>query len=198
MIDSSRHFLPVSAIKKTINALLFNKMNILHWHIIDQDSFPFQIPTLPELSQFGKIGGTYSPQDVQQVINYAKLKGVRVIVQIDTPAHTHSWGRSEKYHENIVRCNLVYTGQFDPTLESTYDLVNQVMKYVNTTFADSYVHFGGDETLAICWNLKPSISQWMKENNVANYTELQILYRRKQKQLWRKISPTKKAIYWAN
>lgn len=40
MIDSSRHFLPVSAIKKTINALLFNKMNILHWHVIDQDSFP--------------------------------------------------------------------------------------------------------------------------------------------------------------
>jgi hexosaminidase len=124
MIDSSRHFLPVSLIKKTIDGLLFNKMNILHWHIIDQDSFPLQVPTVPELNQYGKVGGSYSPADVKEVINYAKLRGVRVIVEIDTPAHTHSWGRSDKYHENIVRCNNVYTGQFDPTLDSTYFLVN--------------------------------------------------------------------------
>jgi hexosaminidase len=47
MIDSSRHFLPLSLIKKTIDGLLFNKMNILHWHIIDQDSFPLEIPSVP-------------------------------------------------------------------------------------------------------------------------------------------------------
>lgn len=47
MIDSSRHFLPISEIKRTINGMLFNKMNILHWHIIDQDSFPMAVPTVP-------------------------------------------------------------------------------------------------------------------------------------------------------
>ena len=46
--------------------------------------------------------------------------GVRVVFEIDTPAHTHSWGRSEKYREMVVRCNSVYTGQFDPTLDLTY------------------------------------------------------------------------------
>jgi len=50
MIDSSRHFLPVNDIKKIINSLMYNKMNIMHWHIIDQDSFPMIIPDVPELN----------------------------------------------------------------------------------------------------------------------------------------------------
>lgn len=60
MIDTSRHFLPTSAIKHTIDALMYNKMSILHWHIIDEDSFPMVVAARPELSQFGKFGGTYS------------------------------------------------------------------------------------------------------------------------------------------
>jgi hexosaminidase len=78
------------------------------------------------------------------VIDYAKNRGVRVVVEIDTPAHTHSWGRSDKYKDIVVRCNNVFTGQFDPTLDETYDVVKQVMQFVNTTFNDPYIHFGGD------------------------------------------------------
>jgi hexosaminidase len=72
------------------------------------------------------------------------------------------------------------------------------MKLVNTTFEDPYVHFGGDEVLAVCWDLKPSIKKWMLENDVATYKDLEAGYRKRQKSLWRNISPTKKTIYWAN
>lgn len=144
MIDSSRHFLPLPIVKKTIDGLMYNKMNILHWHIIDQDSFPMQIPSIPELNEYGSIGGSYSPEELKEVIDYAKNRGVRVVVEIDTPAHTHSWGRSDKYKDIVVRCNNVFTGQFDPTLDGTYDVVKQVMQFVNTTFSDPYIHFGGD------------------------------------------------------
>ena len=60
MLDSSRHFLPVKSIKKMIDGLMFNKMNVLHWHITDGDSFPIEVKNQPELSQYGAVGGTYS------------------------------------------------------------------------------------------------------------------------------------------
>lgn len=48
--------------------------------------------------------------------------------EIDTPAHTEAWGRSDKLKDIVVRCNTEYAGQFDPTLDLTYDVVNDVMK----------------------------------------------------------------------
>ena len=145
MIDSSRHFQPMKTLKKMIDGLMFNKMNVLHWHISDEDSFPMDVKTQPELSQYGSVGGIYSETDVKSLIQYAKTRGVRLIPEIDTPAHTQSWGRSPNLADIIVNCNTEYKGQFDPTLNKTYDVVKNVMQYVNNTFIDNYVHFGGDE-----------------------------------------------------
>jgi hexosaminidase len=47
MIDTSRHFMSVELIKKTINAMMFLKLNALHWHIVDQESFPLFVPNRP-------------------------------------------------------------------------------------------------------------------------------------------------------
>ena len=79
MIDTSRHFLSISTIKHAIDGMLYSKLNVLHWHLVDEDSFPIYIPELPELSQNGSVGGVYSKIDVQIVVAYAKLRGVRVV-----------------------------------------------------------------------------------------------------------------------
>ena len=94
MIDTARHYLPVGFIKKTIDGMLFNKYNVLHWHAVDQDSFPIYIPTRPELSQYGNLGGTYSEADIKELIQYAKIRGIRIVPEFDSPAHTLSWARS--------------------------------------------------------------------------------------------------------
>ncbi len=57
-----------------------------------------------------------------------------MIVEIDTPAHTQSWGRSEKYKNVVVNCSDPFEGQFDPTINQTYELVTQVMNYTNQAF----------------------------------------------------------------
>ena len=79
------------------------------------------------------------------------------MVEIDTPAHTLSWGRSPKYEEIVVQCRRPDEGQFDPTLSLTYETVKEVLEEVDSTFSDPYIHFGGDETSNSCWDRKPSI-----------------------------------------
>lgn len=58
---------------------MYNKMNVLHWHIIDEDSFPMEIKTRPELSANGSFGKVYTFADLRTIILYARTRGIRVI-----------------------------------------------------------------------------------------------------------------------
>lgn len=53
MIDTARHFLSVDTILKTIDSMLFNKLNVLHWHITDHESFPFPLRSFPNITKYG-------------------------------------------------------------------------------------------------------------------------------------------------
>jgi hexosaminidase len=72
------------------------------------------------------------------------------------------------------------------------------MRHINQTSTDPYIHFGGDEISESCYSQRPSIMEWMKAHGMSNYTQLSIYYRQRQKTLWRNISKTTKAIYWAD
>lgn len=79
MIDTSRHYLPLATILRAIDSMLYSKLNVLHWHIIDEDAFPMEVPNIPELSESGKIGGVFTPSDIKTVIEYARIRGIRVV-----------------------------------------------------------------------------------------------------------------------
>ena len=64
-------------------------MNVFHWHITDAQSFPLCLPSVPDLCLHGRYsaGAIYTADDVVDVVNHALLRGVRVIPELDTPAH---------------------------------------------------------------------------------------------------------------
>ena len=84
MIDSSRHFEPVPTIKGVIDSMTYAKVNTLHWHIVDWQSFPFDSPSFPLLAQMGAYSETerYTVDDVAEVVEYARQRGVRAMVEI--------------------------------------------------------------------------------------------------------------------
>lgn len=167
-------------------------------HITDEDSFPIEIQSHPELTQYGSFNNkTYSKQNVLDIVQYALRRGVRVIPEIDSPAHTLAWGRSPDLQNITIECYDAFNGQFDPTQDLTYKVIEDVMREINELFIDPVVHFGGDEVEASCWDKRPSIKEWMAKNNIKSYDALQVYYRQKQKAIWKTIS-TKAVSYWAN
>ncbi|RYG43756.1 hypothetical protein EON67_12550, partial [archaeon] len=93
LIDTARHFLDKTTIFAFIDAMAYNFMNVLHWHIVDDQSFPFYSATFPSLSGEGAYNApatthVYTPADVQAIIAYAQDRGVMVMPEFDTPGHT--------------------------------------------------------------------------------------------------------------
>ncbi|CAD8046214.1 unnamed protein product [Paramecium primaurelia] len=204
MIDTARNFLPVKLIKRTIDALVINKLNVLHWHITDDESFPLLLSNYSQITNNSKYqkDGYFTKEDVQDIIQYASIRAVQIIPEIDTPAHVHSWGRSSELSEIIITCdtNIKQYGQLDPTLEFTYEVLKSVMQDLNDMFAKvQFIHFGGDEASIQCFEQKPSIKEFMDQHGIANYFDLQVYYRKRQKDIWiNQIKSQKKIIYWYN
>lgn len=149
MIDSSRHFLGIDSIRKVIESMPLSKLNMLHWHLVDDESFPVELGSHPELSQFGKYkaGQTYKVEDIKYLLKVAQLNAVNIIPEVDTPAHVRSWGLAPQWKNISIKCNggTGYNGQFDITQKGVFELAEDVIKEIDNLFKDSpYIHLGGD------------------------------------------------------
>lgn len=53
MLDTSRHYFSKKAILRTLDGMMYNKLNVLHWHITDDVSFPLILENYPEMANKG-------------------------------------------------------------------------------------------------------------------------------------------------
>jgi hexosaminidase len=96
-VDTSRNFYPVENIKRTIEGLAMVKMNTFHWHITDSQSIPIEFKSRPELTKLGAYSPdkVYKAAEIKDIVQFAKVRGVRVIPEFDTPAHVgEGWQES--------------------------------------------------------------------------------------------------------
>ena len=98
LLDTVRHYLPVSLIVRHIDGMELSKLNVLHWHLTDYQAFTFQSVTFPELHLQGAYkpaaNNSYTREEMTMIVAYAYSRGIRVIPEIDVPGHTASWGKA--------------------------------------------------------------------------------------------------------
>ncbi|XP_063239319.1 beta-hexosaminidase subunit alpha-like isoform X2 [Bacillus rossius redtenbacheri] len=196
LLDTSRHFLPTATIRTVLDGMEMNKMNVFHWHIVDSQSFPYQSEAFPNLSKKGAYNSAklvYSQQDVRNITEYARLRGIRVVPEFDTPVeggcttstggagHASSWGRGQP--GLLTPCHLgagdlpdgTY-GPVNPVLESTYSFMAALLREAAGVFGDRFLHLGGDEVTFECWESNPDVTDFMSEHGIGNSTQLEQYY----------------------
>ena len=186
MIDTGRNYISVPKIKEQIDGMALSKLNVLHWHLDDAQSWPVQINTYPEMTR-----DAYSPSEVythaifKDIISYANARGVRIIPEIDMPGHAASgW---QQIDPSIVACANSWwsndnwplhtavepnPGQLEILNDKTYEVVGKIYEELSGVFTDDFFHVGGDELQTGCYNLSKITTEWFAANSSRGYNDL--------------------------
>ena len=166
-LDISRNIITPTEVMRTLEGLAMSKFNRLHLHASDAQSWPLEIPALPELA----IKGSYhedqiwSVADLHQVQNIGALRGIQVYLEIDMPGHTASVHAA--YPDLIQSYNRhPWSNYSAQPCAGQLKLKNtDVLKFIDTLLHahlprtepfTSLFHLGGDEVDANAYDMTPS------------------------------------------
>ncbi|KAI4489504.1 hypothetical protein M0802_011039 [Mischocyttarus mexicanus] len=184
LVDTGRQFFGIEQLKRLIDGMAASKLNTFHWHLTDSQSFPFDSVQFPEMARWGAYSGdqVYTPDDVKDLADYARIRGVRVLVEIDSPAHAGAgwqWGAEHGYGELALcvdqqpwtsYCGEPNCGQLNPINEHSYRILEGLYReLLDLTEVRDIIHLGGDEVNLDCWAQYGNITAAMQAQNMTDH-----------------------------
>jgi hexosaminidase len=205
-LDVSRHFFPVPFIKHYLDALAAHKLNVFHWHLTDDHGWRLEIKRYPRLTLVGAwrepkdgndwlydpnrsldpakrtYGGFYTQEDVREVVRYAAARHIRVIPEIEMPAH--SMAAMEAYPQlsctgkpfvapKVVNESTEFTDPYCAGDEAVFAFLEGVLTEVMDLFPDRDIHLGADEARKTTWKACPKCQARMRSLGLKDEEALQ-------------------------
>jgi hexosaminidase len=200
MLDSARHYQSQEFIERLIDTMALHKLNVLHWHLTDDQAWRIEIKKHPKLTEVGAwrvpagpaaaadidpatkrprlYGGFYTQDQVRQIVAYAAARHITVVPEIEMPGHASAaiaaypqLGVSGK--PSTVPADWgIYQNLFNVE-ESTFAFLEDVLAEVMELFPSEYIHVGGDEAVKNQWQSSPRVQSRMRELGVKDEHALQ-------------------------
>jgi hexosaminidase len=196
MLDSGRHFQSVADIEKLIDWMSLEKLDVLLWHLTEDQGWRLEIPKYPELTKIGAcrrtVGldseltggpdkpycGFYTEAQAREVVRYAAARFVTVVPEIDIPGHSQAAVAVYPWLGVTGKRPAVWTDWgVSPWLlnpdRKTLRFVDDVLDEVMRIFPSRYISIGGDEADKQQWNASPEVRAQMQRLGLKNMDQLQ-------------------------
>ncbi len=194
MLDSARHFQSPEFVKRMIDWMAVNKLNIFHWHLVDDQGWRLEIKKYPRLTEVSAwrvpatapgapplppVGGYYTQDQVREIVAYAAARNITVVPEIEMPGHALSAIRA--YPQLGTGARVPPGSESDwgvfPWLynvdDGTLAFLEDVLTETMALFPSGYIHVGGDEAVKDQWKASPQIQARMKALGLKDEQELQ-------------------------
>ncbi len=194
MLDSARHFQSPAFVHRLIDAMAANKLNILHWHLVDDQGWRIEIRKYPKLTSVGawrypatapgapalpRTGGFYTQAQIREIVAYAQARGITIVPEIEMPGHALSAIRA--YPRLGMNVPIPAGTESDwgvfPWLynsdDATFTFLQDVLDEVIALFPSRYIHIGGDEAVKDQWKASPLIQAQIKRLGLKSEDALQ-------------------------
>ncbi len=208
MLDSGRQYQRVTTIKKYIDMASLLKMNYFHWHLTEGLGWRIEIKQYPQLARIGSnVGkgaeqqGFYTHEEIRDVVEYARLRNVTVVPEIDMPGHAEAalsaypelgcFGQPVEVPQHGFTANIFCAGK-----DSTLSFLRNVLDEVCALFPSPYIHLGGDEAPKDNWNKCPDCQRRIAAHGLKNSHDLQLWFSAEMANHLR--TKGRKAIFWGD
>jgi len=187
MLDVSRYFFTKKYVLRYLDMMAMHKMNVLHWHLVDDAGWRIEIKKYPKLTEIGawrgkgdqRYGGFYSQDDIREIVAYGAARNIVIVPEIELPAHTlpalvaypHLGCFNKQFQvptRHSISPELYCAGK-----ETTWTFLEDVFTEVCDLFPGTFIHIGGDEARFQRWDNCPDCQKKIKELKLKNGHELQ-------------------------
>ncbi|MEI6194376.1 MAG: beta-N-acetylhexosaminidase [Verrucomicrobiota bacterium] len=197
-LDVSRHFFSKAEVKKVLDFLALHKLNIFHWHLVDESGWRIEIKIYPKLTEVaawrngigwdldpksstaygpdGRYGGFYTQDDIREIVAYAQCLHITVVPEIEMPGH--SAAALDAYPEFSCSDKSGYN-VYCAGKDGTFEFLQNVLAEIIPLFPGEYIHIGGDEVNKRNWKQCAKCQARIKNERLKNEEELQSYFIRR-------------------